>query len=187
MKFRLTLFILLSAITYQSQAQIGIFKKKETPADTQYHVYLDTVNIEARSLRNYNFNRYAYIVAKMYPIADTAIMLMQEVELNTMDMKKRESKKYRKQLEKDLKEKFEDRLKNFSRTEGTVLIKIIERNTGRTMYDILRETKNKGTAIWWQSLGKFYGYNLQDGYSVDANPMLEIIIHEYEVKHNIVE
>lgn len=155
--------------------------------DTQLHVYLDTVNIEARSLRNFNFNRYEFIVAKMYPIADTAIMLMNEVEATTANMRKKESKKYRKSLEKELKEKFEDRLKNLSRTEGTVLIEIIERNTGRTMYDILREMKNKGTATWWQSLGKFYGYNLKNGYDPEDNPMLEIIIHEYEIKKGIVK
>lgn len=177
--------ILLFAVG--THAQIGIFKSKENPADTQFHVYLDTVNIEARSLRNFNFNRYEFIVAKMYPIADTAILLMHEVENNTADMRKKESKKYRRQLEKELKEKFEDRLKNLSRTEGTVLIEIIERNTGRTMYDILREMKNKGTATWWQSLGKFYEYNLKDGYNPENNPMLEIIISEYEAKHRITK
>lgn len=91
MQTRLLFIGLLCIAALHSRAQIGLFKKSEA-SDTQYHVNLDTVNIEARSLRNYNFNRYAYIVAKMYPIADTAITLMHQVEATTADMKKREKK-----------------------------------------------------------------------------------------------
>ncbi|MFN3940802.1 MAG: hypothetical protein ACK4IY_09440, partial [Chitinophagales bacterium] len=59
---KLTLLLIPFFMFAGAYAQIGIFKNKENPTDTQLHVYLDTVNIEARSLRNYNFNRYEFIV-----------------------------------------------------------------------------------------------------------------------------
>ena len=168
-----------------AQAQIGIFKKEKSAEDTIYHLFLDTVTIEARNLKNYNFNRYEYVVRKVYPLADTAAALFYEVNSETATMKRRESKKYRKKMEKELKENFEDRLKNMSRTEGLVLIKIIERNTGMSLYDLLKDVKSGSTAWWWNNLGKMYGYDLKRGYSPSDNPMLEIIIQEYETKKGI--
>lgn len=167
------------------KAQIGIFRKEQPSEDTIYHLFLDTVTIEARNLKNYNFNRYEYIVRKVYPLADTATALFYEVNSETAKMKRRESKKYRKKMEKELKEKFEDRLKNMSRTEGLVLIKIIERNTGMSLYDLLKDVKSGSTAWWWNNLGKVYGYDLKRGYAPSDNPTLEIIIQEYETKKGI--
>jgi hypothetical protein len=180
---------LLLAITFllagECFGQIGIFKKEDKQEDTLYHMFLDTVTIEARNLRNYNYNRYQYVVRKVYPLADSAVALFNQVNAKTSDMGRRESKKYRKQLEKDLKENFEDRLKKMSRTEGLVLIKIIERNTGLSLYELLKDVKNSSTAWWWQNLGRLYGYNLKEGYSADNNPMLENIIQEYEKERGI--
>lgn len=188
MRSNTILFIALAlGITASSpaQAQIGIFKKEKSAEDTIYHLFLDTVTIEARNLKNYNFNRYEYVVRKVYPLADTATALFYEVNSETATMKRRESKKYRKKMEKELKENFEDRLKNMSRTEGLVLIKIIERNTGMSLYDLLKDVKSGSTAWWWNNLGKMYGYDLKRGYTPSDNPMLEIIIQEYETKKGI--
>ena len=188
MRSNTILFIALAlGITASSpaQAQIGIFKKEKSAEDTIYHLFLDTVTIEARNLKNYNFNRYEYVVRKVYPLADTATALFYEVNSETATMKRRESKKYRKKMEKELKENFEDRLKNMSRTEVLVLIKIIERNTGMSLYDLLKDVKSGSTAWWWNNLGKMYGYDLKRGYTPSDNPMLEIIIQEYETKKGI--
>ena len=188
MRSNTILFIALAlGITASSpaQAQIGIFKKEKSAEDTIYHLFLDTVTIEARNLKNYNFNRYEYVVRKVYPLADTATALFYEVNSETATMKRRESKKYRKKMEKELKENFEDRLKNMSRTEGLVLIKIIERNTGMSLYDLLKDVKSGSTAWWWNNLGKMYGYDLKRGYTPSDNHMLEIIIQEYETKKGI--
>ncbi len=163
----------------------GIFKKDKPENDTTYHITLDIVNIIERSLINYNYNRYERIVGKIYPIADTALQLLTQVEQAEGTMKKKEAKKYKKSLEKELKDKFEDRLKNMSRTEGTVLIEIIERNSGRTMYSILKDVQNGTTAFFWQNLSRVYGYDLKDGYEPESNPMLEAIISNYEDKHSI--
>ena len=182
----LCLLLTLGALPSVAHGQIGIFKR-EKEEDTNYHLFLDTVTIEARNLKNYNYNRYEYVVRKVYPLADTAVVLFQEVTNSTADMRRRERKKYRKRLERDLKEKFEDRLKNMSRTEGLVLIKIIERNTSMSLYQLLRNVKNGTTAWWWHNLGRLYGYDLKQGYEAAGNPMLESIISAYEIEMGIVE
>ncbi|MFN0276929.1 MAG: DUF4294 domain-containing protein [Chitinophagales bacterium] len=176
-------FVLVFTLANNVLAQ-GIFKKEKSE-DTIYAFMLDTVVITENSLKNYNYNRYKYIVGKVYPIADTAVFLLNELEKTEQEMKKRDVKKYKKELEDDLRSEFENRLKKMSRTEGTVLLELIERNTGRTMYSILKDVKSGSTAFWWQNLGKFYGYNLKDGYTAEKNPMLEAVFLEYESTHHV--
>lgn len=184
MKKSIVAFCILSFATSGLLQAQGIFKKEKNE-DTIYAFMLDSVVITENSLKNYNYNRYKYLVSKVYPIADTAVYLLTELEKTEAEMKKKDMKKYKNQLEDDLREKFEDRLKNMSRTEGSVLIELIERNTGRTMYDILKEVKSGSTAFWWQNMGKFYGYNLKDKYNAQENPMLEAVFLEYEATHTL--
>lgn len=174
------IFMLISVRSLEAQ----IFKGEEEPTDTIFFVELDTFSVTARSLNNYNYSRYEMIVAKVYPYADTAVQLLKELNLATAGMTKhRDEKKYKKELEDQLREKFEDKLKNFSRSQGEVMIDIIERNSGQSMYDILKGVKSGATAFWWNSLGKAYGYDLKDGYHPENNPTLEKIIDAYELKH----
>ncbi|HRF78231.1 MAG TPA: DUF4294 domain-containing protein, partial [Chitinophagales bacterium] len=90
---------------------------------------------------------------------------------------------YKKELEEKLRSTFEDKLKTFTRSQGEVLIDIIERNTNESMYNILKEHKSGSSAFWWNSLSKAYGYDLKDKYRPDNNPTLEKIIQDYETKH----
>ncbi len=177
------IFVLFLTLSYlqNSNAQVGsIFKGDET--DTIFFVELDTFSITARPLNNYNFLRYEGIVKKVYPYADTAIIYLNE--LNTRDFgKKQVEKDYKKELEDKLRDNFENTLKSLSKSQGEVLIDIIERNTNRTMYDILKDVKSGATAFWWQNLSKIYGYDLKDGYDPENDPTLETIIAEYEKKY----
>jgi hypothetical protein len=160
------------------------FKGEDVP-DTIYFVELDTFSITARPLYNFNYSKYESIVDRVYPYADTAILILNELHLVESGLSKRKDvKKYRKELEEELRDKFESKLKNFSRSQGEVLIDIIERNTGQSMYSILKDVKSGGTAFWWQNLSKVYGYDLKDGYDPDNNPTLEMIIAAYEEKHS---
>lgn len=163
-------------------SQIGNVFKGDEITDTIFFVELDTFSITARPLHNYNYSRYESIVNKVYPFADTAIVLLRELNALQFD-KKRDEKKYKKELEDKLRESFEDKLKNLSRSQGEVLIDIIERNTGRTMYNILKDVKNGSTAFWWNNASKIYGYDLKEGYNPLNNPTLENIIADYEAKH----
>ena len=82
-----------------------------------------------------------------------------------------------------MRDNFEDKLKNLSRSQGEVLIDIIERNSGQTMYNILKDVKNGSSAFWWNNASKIYGYDLKEGYIAENNPTLENIIAEYEEKY----
>ena len=164
-----------------SFGQIGNPFKGED-VDTVYYMQLDSFYVTARPLKNYNYTKYENIVNKVYPYADSAVLYIQQ--LNQLKFEKRKDEKsYKKELEEKLRSTFEDKLKTFTRSQGEVLIDIIERNTNETMYNILKEHKSGSSAFWWNSLSKAYGYDLKDKYQPDNNPTLEKIIQDYETKH----
>ncbi len=120
-------------------------------------------------------------VMKVYPYARKAIELMEKIEIETEAIAKRRGrKKYKKQLEKELNDRFKEDLINLTMSEGRILVDLIERETGRNMFDIIKELKNPVTAFFYQKIGKRFGYNLKDGYNAQEKEDLEIIIKSIE-------
>lgn len=179
---RILLLIIVFVVTAPAYCQIGNIFKGDDANDTIFLIELDSFSITARPLKNYNYSRYESIVKRVYPYADTAIM--QFNKLKAMEFTSHhDEKKYKKELEDQLRDNFESTLKNFTRSQGAVMIDIIERNTGKSMYDILKDVKSGSTAFWWQNLGKVYGYDLKSGYDPEDDPTLEKIIADYELKY----
>jgi len=126
------------------------------------------------------YNRLKYAAKKVYPYALEAISLYEDIQDETQDMSKRKRKRFIRQEHKELKEDLNDQMKNLSKTQGKVLIKMIEKELGRPFYDIIRETRGSMTAVYWHNLSKLYGYDLKEGYQLNADPMLDEIFLDYD-------
>lgn len=131
----------------------------------------------------FRYNKMQRIIKKVYPYATKASDLMEQIQQETHYMnKKRHEKKYLKTLEKELKVEFEDQLKNLTVSQGRVLIKLIERETGQSMNNIIKDYKNPVSAMVWTTLSKRFGYDLKKGYDPEDPefPYLESIVNEIE-------
>ncbi|MBL7775331.1 MAG: DUF4294 domain-containing protein [Saprospiraceae bacterium] len=153
--------------------------------DSTFIMSLRVVKIAARrQFANFDEQRqyYLYLRAarKVYPYALQAISLYEEIEAETQDMNKRQRRRYLRKEQKELKEDFKEQMKKLSRTEGKVLIKMIEKETGKAFYDLLKETRGGMTASYWHNLGKIWGYDLKEGYKPGADPMLDDIFLDYD-------
>jgi hypothetical protein len=71
-------------------------------------------------------------------------------------------------------------MKNLTKTQGMVLIKMIEKQLGKPFYEIISETRGGFTATYWNALGKFYGYDLKAGYKTGADPLLDEVFLDYD-------
>jgi hypothetical protein len=71
-------------------------------------------------------------------------------------------------------------MKQLSKTQGKVLIKMIEKELNKPFYEIVRDTRGGFTALYWHNLGKLYGYDLKEGYKPGAEPMLDEIFLDYD-------
>ena len=81
-------------------------------------------------------------------------------KLSAMD-KKREKKKYLNSTEKLIKNEFKDDIKNLTRTQGRVLIKLIYRETGATVHELIADYRSDFKAGWWQFMAKRFDLDLK--------------------------
>lgn len=136
-----------------------------------------------RQFKNrFEYRRYYRLVRnvkKAYPYAIMAKRKLDEVNTVMYQMKSEaERKNYMKQVEKEVREEFEDELKKLTITQGRILIKLIDRETGNTSYDLVKELRGNFSAIFWQTLARIFGSNLKTEFDADGSDKLinEIVI-----------
>lgn len=93
---------------------------------------------------------------------------------------RREEKKLIKECEREIKEKITSEVKNLSVSQGKILIKLIERQTGNTSYDLVKDMKGNISAFLYQGVAKIFGHNLKSTYDPHEDYEIENIIREYE-------
>ncbi len=113
------------------------------------------------------YNRLTRKVQKMYPYALEVKRIFHETELVLMTMDdEKEKRKYLKKAEKKLKADFEDDIRGMTFSEGRILIKLIDRETGHTSYELIQHFKGNVSAMFWQSVARMFSTNLK--YDYDA-------------------
>jgi len=131
----------------------------------------------------YRYRRYKRYALEVYPYAVEAIKIFRQVESLTDDMNPRTRKKYIKQLQKDLKEKFRQPLMGLSKTQGLILFKMIEKELDTPVYELIRELRNGLTATYWQTMGGLYGHNLREGYVPGEDPILDAVLNDLDISY----
>lgn len=81
----------------------------------------------------------------------------------------KEREKYLKDMEKAIFEQYKPVLKKFTRSQGKMLVKLINRETNQSSYSILKSFLGTFRAGFWQTFGKFFGVNLKAGYNPDKD------------------
>ena len=76
----------------------------------------------------------------------------------------REKKKYFKIAENYLENEFGERLKKFSRKDGQILIKLINRQTGKTTFTLVKDLKSGWKAFWSNNTARLFDLNMKDEY-----------------------
>lgn len=126
------------------------------------------------------YYRYVRAARKVYPYALQAIEMYREIQEETADMSKGQRRRFIRREHKELKEDFKEQMKNLSKTEGKVLIKMIERQLDKPFYSVIKETRGGATATYWQTVGRFWGYDLKEGYQVGTEPLLDDALLDYD-------
>jgi len=155
--------------------------------DTFPHIKLYKVVIyperKFRSKRQYRrYTRLMRNVKKVYPyavmIGNYYYQVVQDIE-HIPDPK--DKKKYLKNKEKELRDQYEETLINLTFTQGRLLIKLVDRETSSTTYDVIKEFKGGMSAVFWQSLARVFGTNLKVQYNGnEEDKMIEEIIAKIE-------
>ena len=95
-------------------------------------------------------------------IAETLVETYEYIE--TFPTQK-EREDYLKSMEKALFEQYKPVLKRFSKRQAKVLIKLIQRETHQSSYDIVKAFLGSFRATFWQGFGKLFGVSLKSSYN----------------------
>ena len=123
---------------------------------------------------------YYRAARRVYPYAVQAIDMYNDIQMETQDMSKGKRRRYIRREHKEMKEDMTEQMKKLSRTEGKVLIKMIERQLDKNFYDVVRETRGGFTAAYWNQMGKIWNYDLKDGYRLGADGLLDEVLLDYD-------
>ena len=128
------------------------------------------------------FDRLRYNVYKTYPYAVIAAEILKDVDVRLAEITdKKERKAYMKGLEKELNRRFKGELEDLTISQGQVLVKLINRQTGKNCFAIIRELKGGFSAVVWQSLALLFNNNLKKEYDPKGRDAdIEAIVQQLE-------
>ena len=145
-------------------------------------VHILPVYVFSRPVDLRRYRRLVEAVKKVYPIAKIARakMATMEEELCRLPTKKAQ-KEYIRKIYHEIKEEYTPVAKRMTRTEGRVLLKLIDRETEYTAYEVLKEFRGGFVAGFWQGISKIFGQDLKSQYDKEGEDrMIEQIIIYYE-------
>jgi len=138
--------------------------------DTIYMNDLNEVEIVApiifENKRNAKrYSRLIHYVKKVYPYARIAGVKMREYEEELAQTKrKRDRRKLMRKAEQEMKEQFSDDLKRLTYMQGEILLKLIDRETNVSSYEIVKDMRGGFKAVFYQASAQLFGFDLKERY-----------------------
>jgi hypothetical protein len=151
--------------------------------DTIPVMTLDKVNIWGnKTFRNSaearQWERLVRNVKKAYPYAKLAGIKFIEYNQKIANVKSEKVKKdMMKQAEDEIEAQFGNELKDLTITQGKILLKLIDRQTNNSSYDIVKDFRGRFRAFFYQSFARLFSYNLKVKYDpLGADADIERIV-----------
>ncbi|WP_437919534.1 DUF4294 domain-containing protein [Sphingobacterium sp. LRF_L2] len=147
---------------------------------------IDDVVVTARRTFKTEEDRQRYLrlernVLRVLPYAIYAQKRYEQLDRElAMVSSKRDEQRLINACEQEIKNKFNAEIKNLSISQGQILIKLVQRQTGNTSYDLVKEMKGGLSAFFYQSVAKVFGHNLKSVYDPEEDFEIENIIRSYE-------
>lgn len=156
--------------------------------DTMFLAYLHDLYVYPKmKFKNKSQERFYWKtvrdVKKTLPYAKmiTKEMAYADVELQKMEGDKKAKRKWWKQYEKALFKKYEKDFRNMTASQGQMLMKLMDRESDRTSYELIRQYRGKASADFWQFVAKLFKNDLKEGYDGnDKDRIVERVINLVE-------
>jgi len=128
------------------------------------------------------YDRLVRYVVKVYPYAKLTGQMLKEYEHDLAQIKKNgDQDLYVKLAEAELRAEFEAEVKDLTVGQGKILVKLIDRQTGATSYELVEQLRGTFVAFVWQGVAKLFGQDLKaefDGMGEDA--AIEMVVQRIE-------
>lgn len=175
--------LLTGAPSLECPAQTTKVRKTEENAlryivDGKDTIYIDDIRAskvysklpkqKGREWRKYY--RLVHNFSKAYPYALVARKLVIEADstIAADNLKGVKRDKYVTSVQKELFDVFEKQMRSMTVTQGALLMKLIDREVGKSSYNIIRDYKNRAAAGFWQGIAKIFGTDLKKPYDPEG-------------------
>lgn len=130
----------------------------------------------------WRYERLVYNVKKVYPYALIVREKFKDVNAALEKIPdEKERKNYLKDIEKQVFHDYENDMREMTISQGRILIRLVDRETNNTSFDLIRQYRGKISASFWQGIARIFGTNLKEEYDPYGDDFLiETIITEIE-------
>lgn len=201
MRLRLIFLFLFTCLAQLAAQTDTTGSKADTTAGKRYYLHeverngltLPEINIKevlivgnAQTSKKLPYGRYERLIYNLKKVYPYALIVRSRLASVNSELEKipddRARKKYLRQVEKDVFGEYEDDVRDMTITQGKLLIKLIDRETAITSYDLIREYRGSFSAAFWQSIARIFGTNLKDEYDPEGqDSLIESLLHEIEL------
>lgn len=165
----------------------GILLRSISGDDTTYYDTIDPIWIFGRGHSNIKdwkkYYRLVYNFARVYPYAKASRRLQEIVDstIAAENMSRAKKEKYIAGIQKMLFKDFEGALHNMTISQGAVLLKLIDRETGKSSYSVIKDYKSGIAAGFWQGIAKMFDNDLKSEYDPEgADANIEELVRMWE-------
>ena len=192
MKKALFIFLFFSFAAFATTAQDiegVVVQARIIDGDTVPVVSLEEIEIYSFSLhipktkrQRRRLTRLIRNIKIVYPYAKLAGIELRRYEYRLKHAKTdKERRQILKQAEKEINDKYGDDLRKLTFSQGLILIKLIDRETGSSSYDLVKQLRGSFRAFFYQAFARIWGYNLKEEYDPDGEDrQIEIIVRMIE-------
>ncbi len=131
-------------------------------------VYSRLPKMKGREWRKYY--RLVHNFSKSYPYALVARKLVIEADstIAADNLKRGKKDRYVNEVQKELFDVFEGQMRNLTVSQGALLLKLIDREVGKSSYNIIKDYKSGIAAGFWQGIAKLFGTDLKKPYDPEG-------------------
>jgi hypothetical protein len=119
------------------------------------------------------------------PYAKLAKNKLYDLNNRMLTMSEKERKEFMKIAEKEIEQEYGEQLKKMTFSQGNLLIKLVDRETGSSSYALVKELRGSFRAFFYQTFAKVFGYDLKAEYDPKNNKrdnLIERVVRAIELK-----
>lgn len=137
-------------------------------------VVLDELILTSKPDFNNQLDRNYYFflnkkLNRVYPLFLTALQQYRDLQVELASMDGSEKRKFAKQKQAELATEYETKLRDLTTSEGQVFAKLMNRATGKTVFEIIKELRGGFSAFWWNVKGNIADVDLKEPYDPHEN------------------
>ncbi|CAD0225876.1 conserved protein of unknown function [Chryseobacterium sp. JV274] len=160
---------------YDEQQKVKIYEINGEPV-----VVLDELVLVNKPRFNNQLDKnYYYFLNKklyrVYPLFVTALQQYRDIQKDMNDMDSKAKRKFVRERQNMLADQYEKQLRDLTTTEGQVFAKLMNRATGKNVYEIIKELRGGWSAFWWNVKGKMADIDLKEQYDPHKNRTDEFV------------